>query len=45
MSESAKKEMRSPIETGCPDGFQYMHPTMRKTLDSGNTMNIQDQVF
>ena len=29
MSESAKKEMRTPIETGCPDGFQYMHPTMR----------------
>ncbi len=21
---------RSPIESGCPDGFQYMHPTMRK---------------
>ena len=32
MSESAKKEMRSPIETGCPDGFQYMHPTMRKNF-------------
>ena len=27
-----KKEMRSPIETGCPDGFQYMHPTMRKNF-------------
>ena len=25
-----KKEMRKPIETGAPDGFQYMHPTMRK---------------
>ncbi len=24
--------MRSPIETGCPDGFQYMHPTMRKNF-------------
>jgi sulfite reductase beta subunit len=24
------KEMRSPIESGCPDGFQYMHPVMRK---------------
>ena len=32
MSESAKKEMRTPIETGCPDGFQYMHPTMRKNF-------------
>ena len=32
MSENAKKEMRSPIETGCPDGFQYMHPTMRKNF-------------
>ena len=27
-----KKQMRSPIETGCPDGFQYMHPTMRKNF-------------
>jgi hypothetical protein len=24
------KEMRSPIESGCPDAFQYMHPVMRK---------------
>ena len=32
MGESAKKEMRTPIETGCPDGFQYMHPTMRKNF-------------
>ena len=24
------EEMRSPIESGCPDGFQYMHPVMRK---------------
>ncbi|HEC27181.1 MAG TPA: dissimilatory-type sulfite reductase subunit beta [Gammaproteobacteria bacterium] len=23
-------DMRSPIESGCPDGFQYMHPTMRR---------------
>ena len=22
-----KKQMRAPIETGAPDGFQYMHPT------------------
>ena len=28
----AKKEMRAPIETGAPDGFQYMHPTMRKNF-------------
>ncbi|MGV6850983.1 MAG: dissimilatory-type sulfite reductase subunit beta, partial [bacterium] len=26
----ALAEMREPIESGCPDGFQYMHPTMRK---------------
>ena len=32
MGEGAKKEMRTPIETGCPDGFQYMQPTMRKKL-------------
>ena len=32
MGENAKKEMRTPIETGCPDGFQYMHPTMRKNF-------------
>ena len=24
--------MRTPIETGAPDGFQYMHPTMRKNF-------------
>ena len=23
-------EMRQPIESGCPDGFQYMHPVMRR---------------
>ena len=28
----AKKEMRQPIETGCPDGFQYMHPVMLKNF-------------
>ena len=26
----ALEDMRHPIESGCPDGFQYMHPTMRK---------------
>ena len=26
------KKQRSPIETGAPDGFQYMHPTMRKNF-------------
>ena len=26
MAEQA--EMRQPIESGCPDGFQYMHPLM-----------------
>jgi len=25
-------EMREPIESGCPDGFQYMHPTMRRNF-------------
>ncbi|RLA08653.1 MAG: dissimilatory-type sulfite reductase subunit beta [Gammaproteobacteria bacterium] len=28
MSENTKP--RSPTESGCPDGFQYMHPLMRK---------------
>jgi dissimilatory sulfite reductase beta subunit len=26
------KEMREPIESGCPDGFQYMHPVMRRNF-------------
>ena len=26
------KDMRSPIESGCPDGFQYMHPVMLKNF-------------
>jgi len=26
------KEMREPIETGCPDPFQYMHPSMRRNF-------------
>ena len=31
MSEQqAKPANRPPIETGCPDAFQYMHPVMRK---------------
>jgi sulfite reductase beta subunit len=30
--EKVKKQMRAPIETGAPDGFQYMHPTMRKNF-------------
>src|SRR6056297_2643329 len=24
------QQHRTPIESGCPDGFQYMHPVMRK---------------
>ncbi len=28
----AKKEMRQPIESGCPDGFQYMHPVMLRNF-------------
>ena len=30
--KTEKKQMRAPIETGAPDGFQYMHPTMRKNF-------------
>ena len=26
------KQHRMPIESGCPDGFQYMHPTMLKNF-------------
>ena len=25
-------DMREPIESGCPDPWQYMHPTMRKNF-------------
>ena len=25
-----KQKPRMPIESGCPDGWQYMHPTLRK---------------
>ncbi len=28
----ALADMRHPIESGCPDGFQYMHPAMRKNF-------------
>ena len=34
VEKKVKKEMRTPIESGCPDGFQYMHPTMRKNFAS-----------
>ncbi len=27
-----KKKMRTPIESGCPDGVQYMHPLMVKNF-------------
>jgi len=27
---SENKTPRPPIESGCPDGFQFMHPMMRK---------------
>ena len=27
-----KKQMRAPIESGCPDGMQYMHPLMIKNF-------------
>ena len=32
MTEVKENKQRSPIETGAPDGFQYMHPTMRKNF-------------
>ncbi|MGD8854313.1 MAG: dissimilatory-type sulfite reductase subunit beta, partial [Gammaproteobacteria bacterium] len=28
----AMADMREPIESGCPDGFQYMHPVMRRNF-------------
>src|ERR1044072_6206420 len=28
----AQQHHREPIESGCPDGFQYMHPVMRKNF-------------
>jgi sulfite reductase beta subunit len=27
-----KKQMRTPIESGCPDGMQFMHPLMVKNF-------------
>ena len=33
----AKREMRKAIETGCPDGFQYMHPLMVKKFGQWKT--------
>ena len=33
----AKREMRQAIETGCPDGFQYMHPLMVKNFGQWKT--------
>ena len=44
MTEQAKKQ-RSPIETGAPDGFQYMHPTMRKNFGQWNGTIIQNLAF
>ena len=29
---SLMEGQRSPIESGCPDGFQYMHPTDAQEL-------------
>ena len=33
----AKREMRQAIETGCPDGFQFMHPLMVKNFGQWKT--------
>ena len=36
MAEAAKKKpkkvMREPIESGCPDGMQYVHPVMLRNF-------------
>ena len=32
------KVHRRPIESGCPDGFQYMHPLMRKNYGLSKKM-------
>ena len=37
----ALEDMRSPIESGCPDGFQYMHPTMRKNFGQWKYHELQ----
>ena len=29
---SAKKQMRQAIESGCPDGMQYLHPVMLRNF-------------
>ena len=29
---SQPQQMRPPIESGCPDPFQYMHPLMIKNF-------------
>ena len=29
MAEQAQQENRPPIESGCPDAFQYMHPVRK----------------
>ena len=31
------KKHRLPIESGCADGFQYMHPTMLKNFGQWRT--------
>ncbi|RMD70592.1 MAG: dissimilatory-type sulfite reductase subunit beta, partial [Gammaproteobacteria bacterium] len=28
----SQTQMRTPIESGCPDGMQYMHPVMVKNF-------------
>ena len=33
----AKRQMRQPIESGCPDGFQFMHPLMVKNFGQWKT--------
>ena len=31
-NDGTSKQMRTPIESGCPDGMQYMHPLMLKNF-------------
>jgi len=46
MSEqNAQAANRPPIETGCPDAFQYMHPVMRRTMGNGHITKILAQGF
>ena len=40
----AAPKHRMPIESGCPDGFQYMHPAMVRTSVSWNSTMTHSRV-